>query len=756
MKRTRSLCTGGVFSQSQPGLEHQRLCLKSALFRRFPLPLVFLVACCLPAWAVQVRLKVVDQNRTEIPGSQICVDGAAAIPTGTVASVDEGVHTLTLYPGLNGRSGSRDLWRAESVFIEPTTTEVVFEWIMVPVTVDLVDQGGRSIPGSSMHVDNYGQWGAEDWQWDQLPAQAVMPVNDPSVYSVMGGSYAVRGYWFGMFPGLNGRSGSRDLARAESVFIKPTTTEVVFEWIMVPVTVDLVDQAGQSIPGSSMHVDNYGQWGAEDWQWDQLPAQAVMPVNDPSVYSVMGGSYAVRGYWFGMCPGLNGQAHCGDLARAESVFIKPTTRKLTFPWISTQCPLWLVDTTGQEVLGSTFLFNGAQYRNGDPLQLPVTDEATYPILSGEWVTGYPITVMPSDANGVSGTFPFRVLPANVFQPELFMIAGKSYRLRCGCILPPKLVCPGNFTVAAPGAGGAVVTYQVQATAECGAVSVVCTPPSGSTFPVGVTTVNCTAADTAGNNSSCSFTVTVDGPPVVSAISAPIDPVQVNTPISAAARFTDIRGSHYAVWDWGDGSTPTTGTITEQNGSGTVTGGHTYTAAGVYTITLTVTDRDGNTGQAVYQFMVVYNPDGGFVTGGGWITSPAGAYRPDPSLTGKATFGFNSKYNKGATVPTGQTQFDFHAGGLGFHSESYEWLVISGAKARYKGSGTINGSGDYGFILIAIDGQVNGGGGVDKFRIKIWEKATGHAVVYDNELNVAEDADPTTVVGGGSIVIHKEK
>jgi len=159
-------------------------------------------------------------------------------------------------------------------------------------------------------------------------------------------------------------------------------------------------------------------------------------------------------------------------------------------------------------------------------------------------------------------------------------------------------------------------------------------------------------------------------------------------------------------------------MTEQSGSGSVTGSHTYTVAGVYTITLTVTDPVGNSGRSVYQYVVVYNPDGGFVTGGGWITSPLGAYRPDPTLTGKAIFGFNSKYKNGATVPTGQTQFDFHAGGLNFHSESYEWLVISGAKARYKGSGAINGADDYGFILIAIDGQVNGGGGVDEFRIKI--------------------------------------
>jgi hypothetical protein len=84
---------------------------------------------------------------------------------------------------------------------------------------------------------------------------------------------------------------------------------------------------------------------------------------------------------------------------------------------------------------------------------------------------------------------------------------------------------------------------------------------------------------------------------------------------------------------------------------------------------------------------------------------------------------------------------------------YEWLVIAGAKAQYKGSGTINGAGDYGFMLTAIDGSASGGGGVDKFRLKVWDKTTS-AVIYDNQTGAADSADPTTALGGGSIVIHK--
>ena len=175
---------------------------------------------------------------------------------------------------------------------------------------------------------------------------------------------------------------------------------------------------------------------------------------------------------------------------------------------------------------------------------------------------------------------------------------------------------------------------------------------------------------------------------------------------------------------------------------------------MYTVKLTVTDKDGGSGESVFHYVVVYDPSAGFVTGGGWINSPAGAYAADPSLTGKAVFGFVSKYQKGASVPTGETQFQFKVADLNFHSSSYEWLVVAGPKAQYKGSGTINGVGNYGFMLTAIDGQIKGGGGVDKFRIKIWDKASSN-MVYDNQMGGLDTADPTTTIAGGSIVIHKE-
>jgi hypothetical protein len=80
-------------------------------------------------------------------------------------------------------------------------------------------------------------------------------------------------------------------------------------------------------------------------------------------------------------------------------------------------------------------------------------------------------------------------------------------------------------------------------------------------------------------------------------------------------------------------------------------------------------------------------------------------------------------------------------------------VISGAKAQYKGSGTINGAGNYSFLLTATDGDVTGGGGTDKFRIKITDAIGG--VIYDNNYGASDDIDTANpqAIANGSIVIH---
>jgi uncharacterized delta-60 repeat protein len=80
----------------------------------------------------------------------------------------------------------------------------------------------------------------------------------------------------------------------------------------------------------------------------------------------------------------------------------------------------------------------------------------------------------------------------------------------GDIIPPTIACPTGIQVVTPrplDACAAVVYPPPVVGDNLPGATVVCAPPSGSCFPVGTTTVTCTATDAAGNTAACSFTVT---------------------------------------------------------------------------------------------------------------------------------------------------------------------------------------------------------------------------------------------------------
>jgi hypothetical protein len=96
--------------------------------------------------------------------------------------------------------------------------------------------------------------------------------------------------------------------------------------------------------------------------------------------------------------------------------------------------------------------------------------------------------------------------------------------------PPSLIVPNNIVVQATTANdGTSVTYTVKAEDDVdgtatlkedgtitqddvgGHITISCEPASGSKFPVGETTVQCSATDAAGNKGTASFRVTVNDP-----------------------------------------------------------------------------------------------------------------------------------------------------------------------------------------------------------------------------------------------------
>ncbi|HEX6291171.1 MAG TPA: PKD domain-containing protein, partial [Herpetosiphonaceae bacterium] len=278
---------------------------------------------------------------------------------------------------------------------------------------------------------------------------------------------------------------------------------------------------------------------------------------------------------------------------------------------------------------------------------------------------------------------------------------------------------------------------------------------------GLRTVRAKISDKDGDFTEYVAQVTINNvAPVVGAITGPTQAVPVGTAINVSAPFTDpgTADTHTAAIDWGNNTT-SAGTVTYNpaTGTGNVQGSRIYTTPGIYTLKISVTDDDGGSGSAIFRYVVVYDPGRGHVTGKDSINSPAGAYVPDPSLQGAAEVGIKANYTNDMTAPRGETTLMFSLGSLEFFSTTYEWLIVAGEKAQYQGTGTINGTGNYGFMVAVIDGGAAGNGNTDdKIRIMIWDKNNGDAIVYDTQMGAAFDADPTLVTKKGTITIHQNK
>jgi hypothetical protein len=95
------------------------------------------------------------------------------------------------------------------------------------------------------------------------------------------------------------------------------------------------------------------------------------------------------------------------------------------------------------------------------------------------------------------------------------VATGTFRLLVEDTTPPTISnMPGSRAVTATSAAGSEVRYPSPDADDLvdGDVPVTCTPPSGSVFPIGDTTVKCEASDSSGNIASESFTVSVASPP----------------------------------------------------------------------------------------------------------------------------------------------------------------------------------------------------------------------------------------------------
>jgi hypothetical protein len=188
-------------------------------------------------------------------------------------------------------------------------------------------------------------------------------------------------------------------------------------------------------------------------------------------------------------------------------------------------------------------------------------------------------------------------------------------------LPPLISnTPSNIPgVEATSPAGAVVFYTNPTATDIvdGSRTVTCTPASGSVFPLGTTTVTCSATDLRGNSASTSFTVTIQDttPPVISNIPSDITGVVATSPAGAVVTF----------------ASPTANDIV----SGSVSvfcvlpSGSTF-AIGLSTVVCTASDSQGNFASGSFTINVLPMPTiAPIASSGGDVITNGGA----PDATG---------------------------------------------------------------------------------------------------------------------------
>jgi parallel beta-helix repeat protein len=117
---------------------------------------------------------------------------------------------------------------------------------------------------------------------------------------------------------------------------------------------------------------------------------------------------------------------------------------------------------------------------------------------------------------------------------------------------PVVTVPANKTVEATAPQGSIVAYSGQSATDAieGLMTPVCMPASGSTFPLGTTTVTCTATDNEGNSGSAAFMIKVQDTTVPSIVAPPGIVMQSATALTSVAlgspTVSDIADSSVTV------------------------------------------------------------------------------------------------------------------------------------------------------------------------------------------------------------------
>ena len=258
---------------------------------------------------------------------------------------------------------------------------------------------------------------------------------------------------------------------------------------------------------------------------------------------------------------------------------------------------------GAQDFASQYYFSYRPAAGNGTTDTPITHSA-FPqwfklVLSGSTVTAYDSGDAPAGEQAwVQAGTPSTISLSSTFYAGLALESSGTSALCTGSFnnfaiyTPPVVNVPGNMTLQATGSYGGVATFVVTGSGNVdGALTAVCNPPSGSIFPLGVTSVAAVVTDGAGDVTSGTFTVTVQDttPPVITV------PSNI-TAVATTSTGGYVTYSTSAV-DLVSGTVPTTN----------IPASGSFFPIGATTVTTTATDAAGNLGTATFTITMLPMP-----------------------------------------------------------------------------------------------------------------------------------------------------
>jgi PKD repeat protein len=282
---------------------------------------------------------------------------------------------------------------------------------------------------------------------------------------------------------------------------------------------------------------------------------------------------------------------------------------------------------------------------------------------------------------------------------------------------------------------------------------------------GAYTVTLTVRDTKGASDTKTTTATIANVAsmiIAGSLTGPSAPIPLSAGRASAPigfDFRDMGGKHdvyTATVACGNGPFVLTAhdipVVETSNANGDYTGGRgtsrgvcTYASAGFYTVTARVSDEDGGTsGEETFSSVIVFDPAAS--------TRGSGFYSVAGQGNRKAHFTFDASFPSGRTLPNGAVRLWIPGGEMNFEGSAVELLVVSGNRAQFWGTGTLNGA-PARFRITAVDGNATHDRLGDAIRVELWD-GSGATLLYDSQPGATQDAPVTTPIGGGNIQVRR--